>query len=101
MACCAFAAFIIGQCFALFDGWRRRARRLLGLPVIETSLSMHAPDPMRQPPSLRWRAVLGLALVAELSFVFGWGTVAVARGAPGLLPTAVVAWCTPSKISVR
>ncbi|MBL6751334.1 MAG: hypothetical protein ISP90_12465 [Nevskia sp.] len=101
MACCAFAAFIIGQCFALFDGWRRRLRRLLGLPIVEPSLSMNAPEPPPRRVFRHWRGVAGLMLVVELGFVFGWAAVAVARDAPGLLPPSIAAWCSLQNTAAR
>ncbi len=63
MACCAFIAFLIGQCLAVFQSWRSRIARLLGLksggPAKSGTL---AP---------RWRRGLLAALVIEIGLATG------------------------------
>ncbi|HZR36594.1 MAG TPA: hypothetical protein VFA75_14575 [Nevskia sp.] len=71
MACCAFIAFLIGQCLAAFQSWRGRLARLFGL------------KPREGKPFLarRWRNGLVAALVIELGLAAG---AAIAAGlAPG------------------
>lgn len=61
MACCAFLAFLIGQCLAVFQSWRTRVARLFGL------------NPASAQPALRprWRKTLLAALVIELGMTAG------------------------------
>lgn len=61
MACCAFIAFVIGQCLAAFQSWRNRVLRLLGMTRVETK-------PLSAP---RWRKALLAAVVVELGLVAG------------------------------
>lgn len=61
MACCAFLAFVIGQCLAAFQSWRNRLARLLGLKTREGKPVL----------ALRWRKGLIAALVIELGFAAG------------------------------
>jgi hypothetical protein len=74
MACCAFIAFLIGQCLAAFQSWRARLARLFGLKLGET-----AQKPLA---SSRWRKGLVAALVIEL------GVAAGAAIAAGFIPGA-------------
>lgn len=68
MACCAFIAFLIGQCLAAFQSWRARFARLSGLKV----------EGMAKPVAAsRWRKGLLAALVVELGLTAG---VAIAAG---------------------
>ena len=60
MACCAFIAFLIGQCLAVFQSWRQRLARLFGLNV--------KAGPR---PAPRWRKGLVVALVIELGLAAG------------------------------
>jgi len=66
VACCAFLAFIIGQCLAVTDAWRRR---IVGV--------LHLGRPPRQQPAvtgtrrLPWKKGLLIALVIELGFAAG------------------------------
>jgi hypothetical protein len=95
VACCAFAALIVGQFFALLGGWSLRLRRLFGLPAANQppSLSMYAQQPA-SPGPLRWRKGLVVALVLELGLLSGFATVAAARQTLGLLPPSLLAWCS-------
>lgn len=87
MACCAFVAFVIGQCLALMEGWRRRISVLLRLPVL-------APAAARTPRARpRWKAGLLAALVLELGVTAGFA-VAAAVTSPGTL----AALCRPPAI---
>ena len=61
MACCAFLAFLIGQCLAVFRSWRNRLARLFGLKIGEGK-------PVLAP---HWRKGLLAALVIELGFAAG------------------------------
>jgi hypothetical protein len=63
MACCAFIAFLIGQCLAAFQSWRSRLARLLGLGG-----GAGRPAAALAP---RWRKGLLVALVLELGFAAG------------------------------
>jgi hypothetical protein len=87
MACCAFAAFVIGQCLALVDGWRRRIARLLHLPVLQPAVVAR---PARA--SRRWKTGLLAAVVLELGMAAGFAIVAWAASPAG---TALAALCTP------
>lgn len=72
MACCAFIAFLIGQCLAAFQSWRNRLARLFGLGTVSAAKPLLAP---------RWRKSLVIALVIELGLATG---AAIAAGlAPG------------------
>ena len=62
MACCAFIAFLIGQCLAAFQSWRVRFARLLGLKVEGAA---------KPAAAARWRKGLIAALVIELGFAAG------------------------------
>jgi hypothetical protein len=62
MACCAFIAFLIGQCLALFQSWRSRLARLFGFKGSAGPFAASAP---------RWRKPLLAALVIELGLVAG------------------------------
>jgi len=68
MACCAFIAFLIGQCLAVFQCWRDRIRRLLGLGSASVAKPL---------PASRWRKGLVIALVIELGFAAGAAIAAV------------------------
>ncbi|HWY23280.1 MAG TPA: hypothetical protein VNX47_00075 [Nevskia sp.] len=61
MACCAFIAFLIGQCLAAFQSWRNRLARLFGLRTV----------PAQAAPAPRWRKGLVVALVIELGLATG------------------------------
>jgi len=63
VACCAFLAFIIGQCLALAGAWRRR---LAGLPRL--GRPRVAPAAARRLP---WNKGLLIALVLEVGFGAG------------------------------
>jgi len=84
VACCAFLAFIIGQCLALTDTWRRRVAAVLhlGRPP--------RPQPaVAGPRRLPWKK----GLVIELGFVAGSaGAAWLVHGAaaPG---TTLAAFC--------
>jgi len=88
VACCAFLAFIIGQCLALTDAWRRRIAAVLhlGRPP--------RPQPaIAGPRRLPWKKGLLIALVIELGFVAGSaGAAWLVHGAaaPG---TTLAAFC--------
>jgi hypothetical protein len=74
MACCAFIAFLIGQCLAVFQSWRKRLARLLGLRIEVEAKPIRA---------ARWRKGLAAALVIELGFAAGCTIAAgFAPGAP-------------------
>lgn len=65
MACCAFLAFVIGQCLALAGAWRRRI-----------ALALRLGQPPRAPAAagvrrLPWRKGLLVALVLELGCAAG------------------------------
>lgn len=68
MACCAFIAFLIGQGLAMFQSWRNRFARLLGLKVEGVAKPLAAS---------RWRKGLLAALMVELGLTAG---VAIAAG---------------------
>ncbi len=69
MACCAFIAFLIGQCLAAFQSWRNGLARLVGI------------KPGSARPAPRWRGAMLAALVIELGVAAG---VAIGAGlAPG------------------
>jgi hypothetical protein len=73
MACCAFIAFLIGQCLAAFQSWRARLAGLLGLKIKGTA---------KPAISARWRKGLVAALVVELGVAAG---AAIAAGfTPGV-----------------
>lgn len=71
MACCAFVAFIIGQCLALAEGWRRRMATLLRLPVL-------APAARTPRLRMRWKTGLLAVLVLELGITAGFAIAATA-----------------------
>lgn len=62
MACCAFIAFLIGQCLAVFQSWRQHFVRLFGRRV--------EPDATPAPVPL-WRKGLLAVLVIELGLAAG------------------------------
>jgi hypothetical protein len=69
MACCAFIAFLIGQCLTVFQSWHNRLARLFGF------------KPGGARPAPRWRGAMLAALVIELGLAAG---VAIGAGlAPG------------------
>lgn len=86
MPCCAFAAFLIGQCLALAAGWRRRIAVALRLP----GLAPAAPTPRARP---RWKAGLLAALVLELGVTAGFAIAAGAVAPPG--GYSLAALCRP------
>jgi len=65
VACCAFLAFVIGQCLALTGVWRRRLASLLHLPQ---RLRAHPAAAVRRLP---WNKGLLIVLVIELGFGAG------------------------------
>ena len=65
MACCAFLAFIIGQCLALAEAWRRRIAAVLCLGRAPRASA--AAGARRLP----WSKGLLAALVIELGFASG------------------------------
>ncbi|WP_029919784.1 hypothetical protein [Nevskia soli] len=79
MACCAFLAFLIGQCLALSQSWRRR---IAGLLPWRRSRMEQVPAAPRQPS---WRKGLLAALAIEVGIVAGAGGGAwLARGSSTL-----------------
>ena len=79
MACCAFLAFVIGQCLALSQSWRRR---IAGLLHPRRPLPAPAHAAVRRPS---WHKGLLAALVIELGFVTGGaGGAWLARGSTAL-----------------
>lgn len=86
MACCAFAAFLIGQCLALAEGWRRRIAALLRLPVL-------APAACAPRARARWKAGLLAALVLELGITAGFAIAAEVTS-----PGALAALCRPHAV---
>jgi hypothetical protein len=88
MACCAFAAFLIGQCLALVDGWRRRVAALLHLASPAPALPRVARTPRR------WKTGLLAAVVLELGLAAGFGLAAWAASPAG---SALAAFCSPAK----
>jgi hypothetical protein len=90
VVCCAFAAFIIAQCLALAETWRRR---LAGL------LRLGRPAPARPPVAaaavrrLPWSKGLLAALVIEVGFAAGAaGGAWLAHGSAALVEP-LVAFC--------
>ena len=87
MACCAFLAFVIGQCLALSQSWRRRIAGLLPHRRQQTAQVQAAP---RRPS---WHKGLLAALVIEVGIVAGAGGGAwLARGSAALT-APLVALC--------
>ncbi len=80
MACCAFLAFVIGQCLALSQSWRRRIAGLLHLrrPLPAPA----APSVVRRPS---WHKGLLAVLVIEVGIAAGGaGGAWLARGSTAL-----------------
>jgi hypothetical protein len=92
MACCAFAAFIIGQCLALVQGWRRRIAALLRLPVLA---------PVARAPRVRprWKTGLLVALVLELGVTAGFAIAAGAASSNGGYTLSSL--CRPAVAALR
>ena len=77
MACCAFLAFVIGQCLALSQSWRRR---IVGL--LHPRRSLPAPAAVRRPS---WHKGLLAVLVIEVGIAAGGaGGAWLARGSTAL-----------------
>ena len=91
MACCAFAAFIIGQCLALAESWRRSIAALLRLPVLSP-----APATRARP---RWKAGLLAALVLELGITAGFA-IAAGTASPNSGYT-LSSFCRPVVAAIR
>jgi hypothetical protein len=91
MACCAFAAFVIGQCLALAEGWRRRIAALLRLPGL-------APAPVTRARP-RWKASLLAALVLELGITAGFAIAAGAASTNGGYTLSSL--CQPAIAAIR
>ena len=92
MACCAFLAFIIGQCLALTEVWRRRIAAMLhlGRPA--------RPQPaVAGPRRLPWKKGLLIALVIELGFVAGSAGAAWLVHGAAALSGPLVALCGIAK----
>lgn len=79
MACCAFLAFVIGQCLALSQSWRRR---IAGLLHLRRPLAAPAPAAVRRPS---WHKGLLAVLVIEVGIAAGGaGGAWLARGSTAL-----------------
>lgn len=87
MACCAFLAFVIGQCLALSQSWRRR---IAGLLHPRRPLPAPAPAAVRRPS---WHKGLLAVLVIEVGIATGGaGGAWLARGSAAL-STPLAALC--------
>jgi hypothetical protein len=79
VACCAFLAFLIGQCLALSQSWRRR---IAGLLRLRRPLPAAAPVAVRRPS---WHKGLLAVLVIEVGIAAGGaGGAWLARGSTAL-----------------
>ena len=87
MACCAFLAFLIGQCLAFTGAWRRRIAGVLHLgrpPLAQPVTGLH-----RLPLS---KGLL-IALVIELGFGAGCAGGALLAGGSAAFAAPLVALC--------
>ena len=87
MACCAFLAFLIGQCLAFTGAWRRRIAGVLHLgrqPLAQ---------PVTGPRRLPWSKGLLIALVIELGFGAGCAGGAWLAGGSAAFAAPLVALC--------
>ena len=94
MACCAFLAFLIGQCLAFTSAWRRRIAGVLHLgrpPQVQ-----HAVATRRLP----WSKGLLIALVIELGFGAGCAGGAWLAGGSAAFAAPLVALCGIGKAPV-
>jgi len=79
VACCAFLAFVIGQCLALSQSWRRR---IAGLLHLRQPLPASVPAALRRPS---WHKGLLAVLVLEVGIAAGGaGGAWLARGSAAL-----------------
>ena len=93
MACCAFLAFVIGQCLALSQSWSRRIAGLLPWRRPQTVQVQAAP---RRPS---WHKGLLAALVIEVGIVAGGAGGAWLTRGSAALTAPLAALCGIGKVA--